>query len=159
MPPLHTIYRMTEENKRSSATVIILVALFLVAAVGYGLWSSLGARTAPQTRTVSDFIVNWECLACGHRTEDRAGSGPHKCPKCGKDEMYAVIAWSCPRHGAKPVFFQYSDEGKPSKVKIAGGDWIPAFNDVGNWNIRCPECNGPMMPAETARPADDEPGD
>jgi len=139
--------------------VLVLVVVALLAALGYVLWSSSSSRSPAPTRKVSDFIVNWECLACKNRTEDRAGAGPHKCPKCGKDEMYAVITWSCPTHGAKPVFFQYDDEGKPAKVRIGERDWTPAFNEVGNWNIRCPECNGPMMPAETPRPADDDSGD
>lgn len=143
----------TEGGGNKSVIILIAVVVLLIGSVGYQWWSSSKDHVEVPHGQVSDFIVNWECLACKYRTEDRAGPGPHKCPKCGKDEMYAVINWACPQHGGQPVVFQYDDQGKPSKVRIAGKDWTPALTPEGSWNIKCPTCGTVMMPADAIKRA------
>ena len=149
---------MAEQEKSRNPKIILVVAVAALAiSLGYQWWASREGEAPVQGRPVSSFLVNWECLACKNREEGRAGAGPHKCAKCGKNEAYPVISWACRTHGPQPVFFQYTAEGKPSQVMVGpGGKWGPAFNEAGNFNIKCPQCGSPMVPAEVSKPADDD---
>lgn len=143
-------------GSRRSLIILGCVVALLIGSVGYSWWSSRKDHIDIPHGKVSDFLVTWECMSCSNRLEDRAGPGPHKCPQCGKDEMYVVINWACPEHGGQSVVFQYDDQGQPSKVRIAKGDWTPALTPEGGWNIKCPTCGRVMMPADAVKRAPNE---
>lgn len=145
---------MDDDKRKRNLTILALVLTGAAALSGYRWWASAGGPIVPETRTVSDFIVNWQCLNCQERREDRAGKGPRPCEKCSQDQMYTTIQWACPQHGARPVFMQYNQQGKPTEFRFKQGEWTPAMTPEGGWNIRCPSCNSRMIPAEAARPAD-----
>lgn len=149
---------MEEEKGTRRNIILIVVGIVAIALAGYRWWSTSNEEVVPEARSVSDFIVNWECLDCGNRTETHAGTGPRKCAKCGKDSAYAVITWACPTHGAKPLFFQYDAQGQPSQIRTKKTDWKPALTPEGGWNINCPDCGAAMFPAEAVRPAPEPAG-
>lgn len=137
-------------SQRRNAIILGAVLLLLGVSLGYQWWSSRDDAEVSSGRSVSEFIVDWQCLSCSHRIEQNAGPGPRQCPKCHKDEMYTAINWACPAHGGRTVFFQYNAEGEPTQVRFEKGDWMPALDQDGGWNIKCPVCGQVMMPA--ARP-------
>jgi len=145
----------TESPNASRGRVALLVILLLAVAgvLAYQFTREDPSRIQPLTRSVSDFLVDWRCLECGHKMTDRAGGGPHVCPQCGRDAMYASIRWGCPQHGAVPVAFQYDARGQPTQVRVGAGDWAPHIDEDGAWNIHCPRCGVVMAPAETPRSA------
>jgi hypothetical protein len=139
---------IAEEQRRNRFTVALL-AILLLAGGGLlvrQLWFNPDNVT-PVTRKPFDFVVDWRCLACSHSTRENAAVGPNTCPKCGKDEFYVSIPWSCPTHGQQPVAFQYDDDGQPTQVRIADGPWIQAIDPKTGWNIFCPACKQRMFPA------------
>ena len=150
------------ENPASRRNIILLVILLvaLVAWWGYHFWSARKSTIKPIARKTSDFLVDWRCLNCGHVITDRAGPGPKVCPQCQEPQMYASLQWAC--HGVHNVAFQYDKNGDPVQIKIGDGDWLPAFNEEGGWNILCPVCGNVMSPATPLRPAprqEDDRGD
>ena len=142
-----------EGNGWKSKALLAVLGVALVGSLGYQYFTSSDDGGRVPSRTVRDFVVTWQCQGCGEKKDTNAGRGPIKCPKCGKDEMYATITWACPTHGAKPVYFQYTEEGKPEQIRFGSGPWTPALTEEGGWNVLCPECKKNMMPTEAARPA------
>jgi len=132
--------------------LLALLCAALVGAVAYNLASARRHTARPYRRTLADFYVTWRCLACGHELEDRGAVGTRACPACGKQEMYVCIRHACPRHGVFPVAFEHDSAGDPVRVKVADGQWLPYTDEDMNINIRCPQCGEFMMPADRARP-------
>lgn len=149
---------MEEQQGRTKQIVVAVVLVALAAIAGYRWWSTSEPDIVPIEQSVSDFLVDWECLDCGERFETNAGAGPRKCAKCGKDSAYAAISWGCPTHGVRPVFFQYDAKGQPSQIRFKGGEWQPAISPEGSWNTKCPACGIAMFPADSVRPAPSKPG-
>jgi Zn finger protein HypA/HybF involved in hydrogenase expression len=132
-------------NQRLLAAAAV-VALVVAAALMWRAYRKEYTVEKAVTRATSDFVVEWRCLACGHTISANAGPGPKTCPKCNKSEMYVSLHWTCPAHGAQAVAFQYGKDGNPTQVKVGQGEWQPAVDADGAWNIRCPTCGGSMMP-------------
>jgi len=139
----------TGPEPRRNQRLLAVVAMVAIAAAVVLAWRAYRRQNASEkavTRSTSDFVVEWRCLACGHTISANAGPGPRTCPKCGKPEMYVSLHWTCPTHGSQTVAFQYDKEGNPTRIKMAGGEWKPAMDAEGAWNVRCPTCGGAMMP-------------
>lgn len=146
----------SEGRARKVATFLLLglLVLLLAAAVTWNVLRGRAERVAPVTRSTSDFIVTWRCLGCDATTEDVAAAGPRRCPKCGKDQYYASIAFMCSRHGTVRVAFNYDPNGEPSQVRVDGRDWVPYLDDKGHSGLHCPQCDELMLPAEAPRQRD-----
>jgi predicted RNA-binding Zn-ribbon protein involved in translation (DUF1610 family) len=153
----HTPTDSKRSRKRTAAIILPIVLVALAGSVAYNFWHARRYDVKPVKRTLSDFIVTWRCLACGHTLSDRGGLEPRTCPQCGRTEMYISIRHACPTHGVFPVAFEYDETGEATRIKVADGDWVRAVDDEGNWNTRCPQCGAIMLPAETSRPAPREP--
>ncbi|MGB9625649.1 MAG: hypothetical protein ACPMAQ_12405 [Phycisphaerae bacterium] len=139
----------TEAKPRSNQrllAIVAVVAIIVAVALTWRAYRRENTAETAVTRATSDFVVEWRCLACGHTISANAGPGPRTCPKCNKPEMYVSLRWTCPAHGPQAIAFQYDKDGNPTQVKIGQGQWQPAVNAEGAWNIRCPTCGGGMMP-------------
>ncbi len=138
----------TPQEVRRQRLLAVLATVILIAAAGLGYWGYRRQNPVitPVTRKTTDFVVQWKCLACDNVAEQNAGRGPKHCPKCGKDEMYVNLRWSCPAHGVQDVAFQYDSDGQPEQIKMGKGQWLPAFNEEGGWSMKCPVCGGNLMP-------------
>ncbi len=135
---------------QSNQTLLLVLGLIgAVAAIGAAWWgySKQFEPVKPVTRKSTDFVMTWRCLACGETASDKGARGPRPCPKCGKPEMYVSIRWDCPTHGGQDVAYQYDDEGQPEQVKMGDKGWLPASDPETGSNVRCPTCNGYMIPA------------
>lgn len=145
---------MGSSEKGNRTLVGVAAAGAICVAVGVLVWSirSQNRPIEPLTRSTFDFVVTWRCLECGHTLTDNAGPGPRKCPQCKKDQLYASIQWACGAHGVQSVAFQYDDTGDPTQVKVGSGPWVPYTDAEGAYNIKCPTCGRPMVPAEGPRP-------
>ena len=142
-----------QRTRRTRLIVLSVVCVALLGAIGYNVWLARQNTVEPYQRTAADFIVTWRCLACDHEQDGRADIGPHTCPECGKDEMYACIRHGCPQHGVFPVAFQYDDSLDPIQLKVADEPWVPYADEDLNINARCPRCGEFMLPAESPRSA------
>jgi hypothetical protein len=142
-----------QASKRRRIVLLGVICLGLVGAVGYNFWSSKQNEVKPYVRTVSDFIVTWRCLECGHSEDGRGETSVRTCPQCGKEALYVSIRHACPTHGVFPVAFKYDENFDPAQIKIGEGEWVPYADEDFNSNLLCPRCGKPMMPAETSRPA------
>lgn len=142
-----------EGGSWKSKALLAVVGVALVGSLGYQYFTSSDDDGPVPSRTVKHFIVTWQCQGCGEKKDTNAGRGPLKCPKCGKDEMYATITWACPTHGPQSVYFQYTTEGKPEQVRMGTGPWTPALTEEGGWNVLCPQCKQLMSPAGAVKPA------
>jgi len=144
------------------ARAVKQVVLLGVIVVAIGGWWVYRVSTAedydikPVTRKPSDFLATWRCLECGYEWTDRVARGPHKCPKCDVDAGYVHIAQGCSQCGTFVVGYQYDDELNPIEFKYKDGDWQPFTNEMGEWQLVCPTCGGPVMPAEAPRLAEPE---
>lgn len=137
--------------------VLFLFAAIVLCFAGYRMFFYVPSPGKPLVRKTSDFIVTWRCMECGATRDDRAGAGPHVCEKCGKNASFASLRWSCSTHGVQTVAFNYDENGQPKQIKLPNEDWKSALDADGGWNLRCPTCKGPLMPAEPLRSADTEP--
>jgi len=151
---------MASRARRIRVWVLVGVLLALAAVAVYSNVSYRRlSNLEPVTRKPSDFIVSWRCLACGQESEDNAGPGPKTCPKCGKSEFYTCIRFSCPSHGVFPVAFNYDQNGRPNKVKVGDGPWVPYIDEVSMTSgILCPTCHHSLAPAEAPRQRPDTSG-
>ena len=149
------------ENRRQTKKVILLV-IVLVGIAGWWTYRYLTTRewdVKPLTRKPSDFLATWRCLECGHELEDRVNVGPKMCPNCQKSAMYAHFRFACPRHGVFLIAHQYDEQFNVVETKIGDDPWKPIVTPEGEWNVVCPVCDGDLVPAESTRPASEEPPD
>jgi hypothetical protein len=138
---------------RQTKRIVLLVVL--LAAIGgwwgYRWWSTREWHVKPVTHKPSDFLATWRCLSCGFEQEGNVGVGPKPCPQCQKNEMYVHFRQACLQHGTFLVAYQYDQQLNPSETKIGDAPWKPIVTEQGEWNLVCPVCAGPMIPAESPR--------
>ena len=138
-------------RSRKQLCVATALLVLLGASIAYNVWSSRKERIAPWRPQLSDSVVRWHCLKCGHELEEPAAAGAKTCPKCGVAEMVPMARYMCRSHGTRDVALLYDPNQQLVKVKVGDGPWLPPRDEQGNAATRCPVCGEAMAGVEFGR--------
>jgi DNA-directed RNA polymerase subunit RPC12/RpoP len=131
---------------------IVLPVLVVLAIIRFTVLRPVDdAQIRPVTRVATDFMTDWTCMDCGAQETAVGGSGPRRCPKCGKEEMYSSFRFAGPNGAEYRVWFQYGADGKPSEVNVGKTGWVPYKTAEGRSNLKDPKSGELLSPLETPR--------